>query len=250
MMVLAFLLFLAALLLPAIAQVRQAASRTQSLNNLKQLAIACHNHHDTFKLLPPIVGTLRNVADNDATFGTAHFHLLPYLEQDHLVRKAERKVWQNGAYGQPVPLFVDLGDRSAPPNHQFKGWLATTNYAANWMVFKRGDNTLINIQDGTSNTLMFAQRYQMCNGEPTAWGYPALYYWTPMFGYYSQAKFQHVPRQEECNPALPQSVNADGIQLALCDGSVRILSPRVSPTTWWWMTDPNDDNPLPADSQD
>ena len=57
---------------------------------------------------------------------------------------------------------------------------------------------------------MFAQRYQMCNDSPCGWGYASLYYWAPMFGYYSQAKFQNAPTQTECDPALAQSIGSSG----------------------------------------
>jgi hypothetical protein len=241
LVILAILGFVLAFLLPIIAQLRQAASRQQSLNNLKQLALAVHNVHDTFKKFPPTVGKMNNV------FGTAHFHLLPFLEQQNLYQQAEGAVWKNGVYGTVVPLFLDKLDPSAPPDNQFKSWLATTNYAASWPVFKQGENNFTQITDGLSNTLMFTQRYQMCNGTPTAWGYPALYTWTPMFGYYSQAKFQSVPKQNECDPTLPQSLTPAGIEVALCDGSCRYVSERISPLTWWLLTDPADGNPLPPD---
>ncbi len=156
-----------------------------------------HNAHDANGKLPPTVGKLNNA------FGTVHFHLLPYLEQQNLYQRAEGAVWKNGVNGIAVHLFVDGQDASAPPDNKFKDWLATTNYAANWLVFKQGENSFAQITDGTSNTLMFTQRYQICDGTPSAWGYPGLYTWTPMFGYYSQAKFQSVPTQKDCDPTRP-----------------------------------------------
>src|SRR5262249_51353981 len=46
---------LVAMLLPAVAQARLAARRTQSMNNLKQLALAMHNYADVNQSLPPAV---------------------------------------------------------------------------------------------------------------------------------------------------------------------------------------------------
>lgn len=234
LIILVLLLLLFGLLIPVIAQLRVASSREQGFNNLRQLAIAVHNYHDVYKRMPPTVGTLNNQS------GPVHFHILPFIEQDNLFKQADGKVWHKGVNTTPISTYVDPNDPSAPPNHKFQGGLATTNYAANWMVFKSGETTLLNIPDGTSNTLMFAQRYQVCNGTPTAWGYPALYTWAPMFGYYSQGRFQSRPNQADCDPTLAQSIQEGGIQVAMSDGSSRLLNDALSPTTWWLLIDPAD----------
>lgn len=244
LVVLAIIAMLLAFLVPFISEMRRAASRQTSLNNLRQMALGVHGAHDVYGKFPPVVGKL------GSAFGTVHFHLLPFVEQDNLHKQADGAVWKNGVSGIAVPLFVDVQDKSAPPGGKFKDWLATTNYAANWLVFKTGENSFAQIADGLSNTFMFTQRYQVCDGAPTAWGYPGLYTWTPMFGYYSQAKFQSAPKQSECDPTVPQALSPAGIEVAMCDGSVRYISERISPQTWWLATDPNDGNVLGADFND
>lgn len=240
LVIIALILLLLAFLLPAVGKVRQAAGRTTSQNNLKQLGLAVHNYHDSFGKMPPGVGKANNQD------GPVHFHILPFIEQAALYQQAQGASWKNGTYRTVIPIYLDSADTSAPPNHVYQGWLATTNYAGNWLVFHRGDKGFQNIPDGTSNTLMFATRYQMCNGHPTGWGYPEVYYWAPLFGLYSTGKYQVGPAQQACDPALPQTIG--GVMNAgLCDGSVRAINNAVSPVTWRYLTDPADGNPLGND---
>ena len=63
LVVIAIIGILAALLLPAVQQAREAARRTQCRNNLKQIATAAHNYVDAFKVFPP--GFVDYDDDND-----------------------------------------------------------------------------------------------------------------------------------------------------------------------------------------
>src|SRR5438128_8454228 len=79
LVVIAIIAILIALLVPAVQKVREAAARTQSINNLKQIMLACHNHHDTLKALP---FNGQGVAFNSTPFtGSWAFQVLPYIEQ-------------------------------------------------------------------------------------------------------------------------------------------------------------------------
>lgn len=243
LVVLAILLLLLAFLAPALQRLREAAARAQSTNNLKQLALSVHNANDTYRVMPPVVGEFQNKT------GSLHYFLLPFVEQQNLYNMAPNAVWDNDVWSKQLPIFVDPRDASAPRGELFDGWLATTNYPANWLVFGDGKATATipaSIPDGTSNTLMYATRYQLCNGTPTAWAYPGMYLWAPQVAFYSVAVPQHAPTQADCDPERPQAIGSATI-IAFFDGSVRTINPLISAATWGNLCDPADGNALGND---
>ncbi len=73
LVVIAIIAILIALLVPAVQKVREAAARTQCLNNMKQIALALHGYHDANKQLPP--------ACNPTNLLAFHVYILPYMDQ-------------------------------------------------------------------------------------------------------------------------------------------------------------------------
>ena len=123
LVVIAIIAILVALLLPAVQQAREAARRSQCKNNLKQYGLALHNYHDVHNKFPPFSGGEINSALKYRTTGI--IMLLPYLEQEAIVREIEaltgnnRRPWTNIApWNRQIALMACPSDpgNSAPIN--------------------------------------------------------------------------------------------------------------------------------------
>jgi prepilin-type N-terminal cleavage/methylation domain-containing protein/prepilin-type processing-associated H-X9-DG protein len=87
LVVIAIIAVLIGLLLPAVQKVREAAARSSCQNNLKQLALAVHMHHDNLGKIPS--GGGNPVAAGNIWQATGYtVRILPYIEQDPLFKKA------------------------------------------------------------------------------------------------------------------------------------------------------------------
>jgi hypothetical protein len=158
--VLAVLALLVGLMLPVVAQVRRAAARAQSQNNLKQLGLACHSYHDTFKHLP---------SGNDANNFSAAAHLLPFVEQQALYNSINFKLPLSAeanaaARRVVVPVFLSPLDPEAQRPNQY----GPTNYLFNaGSKYALADNdgvcyqdskiSFAHVVDGLSNTLLLCE---------------------------------------------------------------------------------------------
>lgn len=86
LVVIAIIAILIALLVPAVQKVRAAAARTQCINNLKQMALACASYHDANKQFPQNFGgevTWGNTTGTGASWSWITF-ILPYIDQGPL----------------------------------------------------------------------------------------------------------------------------------------------------------------------
>src|SRR5262249_5148521 len=156
------------------------AIRMQGSDNLKQLCLGFINCADTYQgRMAPTIGAFPIDGPNGGQ-GTLHFHILPFIEQGNIYNQSfdgtRYRVSYEGTVAKMVQVFRAANDPSAPPDGIYDDWLALCNYPANYLVFLDGGKRYpAAIPDGTSNTIFFAQRYQMCNGQPHAWGYDGWY---------------------------------------------------------------------------
>lgn len=112
LVVIAIIGILIALLLPAVQAAREAARRSQCTNNLKQIGLGLHNHHDLYTRFPP--GGASNQqpwgrlpATSGQGWGPSWmFYMLPFIEQTSLYNKFNLSVgnggWGNTTYGQLI----------------------------------------------------------------------------------------------------------------------------------------------------
>ena len=207
LVVIAIIAILIGLLLPAVQKVREAAARTQSLNNLKQIGLASHGYHDANGRFPAM-GNYDPTTTPRQYYSLFHA-ILPYVEQEAAARQAQtagnsyvlnqlliKTFFRRATVFSPLdrrPLDRSTGDgfvtttsgkgggASYGPNFQVFGnrqYAYPTNvdllygpYTAVGLTVDQicdGKATITGtISDGTSNTLMFAEHYAQCPGDGT-----------------------------------------------------------------------------------
>jgi prepilin-type N-terminal cleavage/methylation domain-containing protein/prepilin-type processing-associated H-X9-DG protein len=169
---------LISLLLPAVQKIRDTAARLQCQNNLKQLGLAAHNHHDTQHRLP--AGWRRDVPANEPyVFSSWLVAVLPYLEQQPLFATvnpayaASPSPFKNPPHiglATVVPLFVCPGDgRASSPQLAtrsklnvaltcYVGVSGVTTAARDGTLFQDSRVRFADVTDGTSQTLLAGER--------------------------------------------------------------------------------------------
>lgn len=104
LVVIAIIAILIALLLPAVMQARESARRTQCKSNLKQLGLALHNYHSTYRTYP--IG-----ARAQAGFGPSWMvGILPYIDQANLSNQFDHDSSNNGLPTAPAAINTGLTD--------------------------------------------------------------------------------------------------------------------------------------------
>ncbi len=209
------------LLIPAVQKVREAAARTQSANNLKQLALASHNYLDTNKTFPPAYS-----ANKDGKpLLSWRVHILPYIEQEALYKEFHLdEPWDsehNKKLIERMPKTYRSPASNAPPE--------MTTY-----LTVRGKDTMFpgakgigvaDVTDGLSNTIMIVEASD------------------------KKAVIWTKPDDFEFNDKNPidglLGFWSAGFQAAMGDGSVRMIGGTIDPKVLKDLFLRNDGHALP-----
>ncbi len=148
------ILILIAILLPAVQQAREAARRTQCKSNLKQIGLALHNYHDTFKLFP---AAHLNDLEGEPKLSW-RVSILPFLgEAGRYNAYHFDDAWDSPLNsGLLNPLPVNYGC----PSHTPPGSTSTAYVTITGSNTALGDGKCVPLRDfndGTSNTLMIVE---------------------------------------------------------------------------------------------
>jgi prepilin-type N-terminal cleavage/methylation domain-containing protein/prepilin-type processing-associated H-X9-DG protein len=176
LVVIAIIGALIGLLIPAVQKVRGAAARIQCANNLKQIGLAFHNHHDQLNAFPSggwdwftpptyVNGAALTGAQQQAGWG---FQILPFIEADNVVQAGPivAIATPNRLFFCPArrgPQTVTIPDEYEPPltggllTHALCDY-AASNLEGTGVVRQFYPMRFADILDGSSNTLLVADK--------------------------------------------------------------------------------------------
>ena len=215
LVVIAIIAVLIALLLPAVQQAREAARRSACKNNLKQQALAMHNHHDNYRAFPR---NYKQVGGNVWEAWSANFFLLPFLDQAPLFNQGVTNFTNWGTtYGtlmnRPMKVFLCPSSSNAPARGTNpSGWDGPgTNYAwstgssvetvwagnrFNGFISYSQDLKMSDLVDGTTNILMASEILSGSNQGGASGLYPNDIFYTGNGAFTSVAN-RDFPTQAE-----------------------------------------------------
>lgn len=220
---------LVALLLPAVQQAREAARRTQSKNNLKQLALAMHNYADTYGHFPQ--GTVENEKLTPEERLSWGYSVLPYMEQAPLYNSMNAEEgWQSDANAKAlqakIPSFQNPSQSGPRVNPSAGDYVAISGIGEDSALLENDDpkagifgynrvTQFRDITDGTSNTLLIMDSSEpnesfLAGGRATVRGF-------------SQSPYLN-------GPDGIGSPHTGVVQACLADGSVRAISVNIDET--------------------
>lgn len=188
-------------------KVREAATRAQSANNLKQIALAMHNYHDTYGRFPPQA----TYDKNGKPMLSWRVMILPFIEQKNLYNRFHLDEPRDSEHNKKLLTIMPKTYRS--PQDQESNKEYTTYYQGfvgkgTFFEGKQGIR-IADITDGTSNTIMIVEASKAVP-------------WTK-------------PEDLPYDPAKPLPKlgvpSTDYFLAAICDGSVRTFTHKITPQT-------------------
>ncbi len=210
---------LLALLDSALNDAREAARRTASMNNLKQIALAMHVYHNTHGCFPPQASD----GPDGKKLLSWRVHLLPFLDQEALYRQFHLNEPWDSAHNRA--LIAKQPRVYVPPHLAAKDLTTYLVPVGDKTVFAGREGTpLSQITDGTSHTILVVE------AAPSA-----AVIWTKPDDLVVD---MHTPLKGLAG--LP----AKGFLAAFCDGCVRFVSDSVEPETLRRLLQMNDGQPV------
>lgn len=258
LVVIAIIGILVSLLFPAVQAAREAGRRMSCSNNLKQIGIAVHNYHDTFKTLP--MGTHWPSAVAPGKFYSAFTAILPFVEQGPLYDgydsgAAYTATVNMGVLSKLIPTYMcpTMVLPRSIPNTTCAEWRAPSSYFVstgsesawattpqNGAIIRHTDGitSFSSILDGTSTTFLAGEadyslkNYMFTSGPCTGqvrggfgtWGigYPGGTLGSTAGVYDSDELVTGVNELETYRSQHP-----GGAQFTFVDGSVRFVAATV-----------------------
>jgi prepilin-type N-terminal cleavage/methylation domain-containing protein/prepilin-type processing-associated H-X9-DG protein len=253
LVVIAIIAILIGLLLPAVQKVREAAARSKCQNQLKQLALAAHTYHDANNSFPSSDPQQPRIASFTFTYNPSLFvNLMPYFEQDNLYRAYYATTRPtNAVKAAIVPIMLCPSDVSQPTYTSFGTEYGMSSYggnagtgpdalinSTNGMFFGQSKVKITEVSDGTSNTLLFGERFHKDRGgyaieQWGRWIYPSdrrdvlMTTGAPM-----NYDTLQPPGSTAQRVAAFGSGHSGGANFAFVDGSIHFLSSSIDLTAY------------------
>lgn len=281
LVVIAIIGILIGMLLPAVQQVRDAARRADSMNRLRQAALATHGYESAMMQFPPSITTVTNMNGKRYQRGSCFLQILPFVEQQNLLDLTSASSDYYGVYRLQLGFLNNpldgSGGSSGIYNDPSWGPYGVIGYGANYLALgwvRSGDRVNImrmsSLHDGTSNTIFFAERYSgMLNADGMnnvnavyyniwAYGEEFWYQWNPIFAAYPENsanpvlahRFQVAPTEGSAtatvNPLRAHATRTSGILTAYADGSTHMINASVADNIWYAALTPDQGELLDA----